>query len=83
MARSMHARRATRFRRLNYGSITLVPVNDRDEYPHNRPENADKWHVPGRKIESMDALVRRATRRGITVTLTEIDNDGTSTRRLN
>jgi hypothetical protein len=72
-----------RFRRLNFGSITLVPVYDRDEYPYSAEWNRDMWHVPGRKYLSTDALVKLATEQGITVSLTESNGTTVETTRLN
>ncbi len=71
------------YRRLHYGSITLVPV-DNGEHPYNRPEYKDSWHVPGwRRYSTTKELVSLADKRGITVRLTESSSDGQTTIRLN
>ncbi len=59
------------YRRLHFGDIQLVPVADRDWFPYDAEWNEDKWHVPGRKIMSTEALVKLATKQGVTVTLVE------------
>jgi hypothetical protein len=69
-------------RELFYGNIRLVAV-DNGEWPFNREGNRDKWHVPGRRYATTDELVKLATMRGITVTLSEVARDGQTTVRLN
>lgn len=72
-----------RYRRLHYGNIKLVPVYDPARYPWSEEIYRDKWHVPGRKIESTETLVSRATRKGITVTITEHSGLSAEIIRLN
>lgn len=72
-----------RFRRLHYGSIVLVPAYDPTMYPYSEERYRDKWHVPGRKIESTEELVSRATQKGITVSITEHSGLWAETTRLN
>ncbi len=72
-----------RYRRLNYGSITLVPVCDREEYPYSAEWNRDMWHIPGRKYMSTDALVKLATKKGITVSIVEHSGVNVELTRLN
>lgn len=67
---------------LYFGNIKLVPYFQ-DYYPFDRIEYRDMWHVPGRRVMSTDALVTRATKLGITVTLTEYQGVATQTTRLN
>ena len=71
------------FRRLNYDGIELLPAYDPKTYPYSDESYRDKWHVPGRKIESTAALVNRATRKGITVSITEHSGLWAETTRLN
>lgn len=72
-----------RFRRLVYGDIKLVPAYDPSRHPFDQEVYRDKWHVPGRKIESTEALVRRATCRSIPVTLVEHSGVNVEMTRLN
>ena len=69
-------------RRLNYGSIKLVPVAA-DYYPYDQERYKDMWHIPGRQYMSTEALVILATKRGITVTMSEYVGVNTQTTRLN
>ena len=71
-------------RRLNYGPITLVPVQDGNEsYPFNEAKYKDAWHVPGRTMYTTAQLVDLANSKDITVTMTECTGAGRSTYRLN
>ena len=72
------------YRRLNYGNIKLVPVQDGNEsYPFTREQYKDAWHVPGRTIHTTAQLVNLATSKGILVTMTQSSGAGRSTYRLN
>ena len=72
------------YRRLNYGDIALIPVQDGNEcYPYTREGYKDAWHVPGRTVNTTAQLVGLANSKGITVTLTESSGAGRSTYRLN
>lgn len=72
-----------RYRRLNYGSIELVSAYDPTMYPYNHENYRDMWHVPGMEVESTEVLVRRATRKGITVSITEHSGTNVETIKLN
>lgn len=77
-------RYSIQYRRLHYGSIKLVPVvRDPMKFPYTQEFYKDMWHVPGRKIESTETLVNRATKKGITVTITEHSGLGAEIVRLN
>ncbi len=72
------------YRRLNYGSIELMPVQDGNEaFPYMHAQYKDAWHVPGRTINTTAQLVDLANSRRVTVTLTESTGAGRSTYRLN
>lgn len=58
---------------LQYGDISLVPVENRDDW----------WHIPGGKIATTNNLMALANKRGITLRLTESSCDGQTTTRLN
>jgi len=74
---------SSRFRQLYYGEIRLIPV-DNGVYPYCRETFKDSWHVPGwRRYGTTDELVKLASKRGITVRLTETSSDGQTTIRLN
>lgn len=72
-----------RYRRLIYDGIKLVPAYDPASRLYSDESYRDKWHVPGRKIESTAALVSRATRKGIAVSITEHSGLWAETTRLN
>ena len=71
-----------KYRQLHYGDIRLVPV-DNGVHPYDGEAYVDAWHVPGQQIVTTQELVRLATKRGITVRLTETSRDGRTTIRLN
>lgn len=71
------------YRRLIYDGIKLLPAYDPTTRLYSDKSYRDKWHVPGRKIESTAALVDRATRRGLTVSITEHSGLWAETTRLN
>lgn len=64
-------------KRLNFDNVALIPV-DTDHWPHNINLKPNSWHVPGRRIMTTTELVALADSRGLKVTLTEQDGDGTS-----
>ena len=70
-------------RRMNYGSIQLVPVAADTHRPWHTEEYKDMWHIPGRTIMSTDALVTLATRKGIAVSIVEQEGINHQTTRLN
>ena len=61
------------WKRLLYGSIDLVPVDNSD----------DLWHVHGRITMSTRELTRLATKRGVQVVLSEVYMGNRTLRRLN
>lgn len=71
------------YRRLIYDGIKLLPAYDPKMWPYSDESYRDKWHVPGRKIESTAALVSRATRKGITISIIEHSGLWAETTRLN
>ena len=69
---SLLTQNRTYYRRLNYGAIKLVPVQDGNEsYPFTQEKYKDAWHVPGRTINTTAQLVNLANSKGIIVTMTE------------
>lgn len=59
-------------KRLYYGDIALIPA-----------EQANRWHVPGRRTLSTHELIEMADTRELSVVLETSSKEGVTTRRLN